>query len=93
VRVPSGEQAERRVRPAVALALAWVSQLAVELEIDAALLATRGDVNSLLAGEQSSRLATGWRAQLVGDPVRELAEGKAAIAFDGNGGLVLHHLS
>ena len=36
-----------------------------------------------------ARLADGWRAELVGEPVRRLVQGDAALAFDGKGGLVL----
>ena len=35
------------------------------------------------------RLAEGWRAEMVGDPIRRLVDGEAALAFDGAGGLVL----
>jgi ribonuclease D len=89
LRLPSVDELDRRMRPAVALAAAWVAQLAVDLHIDAALLATRADLHALLNGDSSSRLATGWREMLVGEPVRRLATGDAALAFDGKGGLVL----
>lgn len=80
---------DRRLRPAVALVAAWVSQLARELEIETSLVATRADIESLLAGDPSARLAVGWRAELVGERIRRLVDGEAALAFDGNGGLVL----
>ena len=87
--LPPAEDVDRRHRPAVALAAAWVAQLAFELEIDAALLATRSDLQALLRGDPEARLLQGWRAQMVGQPVRRLATGQAALAFDGRGGLVL----
>jgi len=34
-------------------------------------------------------LATGWRAELLGDNVRRLVEGRAGLTFDGKGGLRL----
>jgi ribonuclease D len=89
LRVPSVDELDRRMRPAVALAAAWVAQLAVDLDIDASLLATRADLHALLNDEPASRLSTGWREAVVGEPVRRLATGDAALAFDGKGGLVL----
>lgn len=89
LRVPSADELDRRMRPAVALAAAWVAQLAVDLHIDASLLATRADLHALLNKDPDARLARGWRNDLVGEPVRQLATGKAALAFDGRGGLEL----
>ena len=89
LRAPKPEEVDRHLRPAVALAAAWVSQLGREEAIDPALLATRSDLIALLRGDEDCRLATGWRAQLVGEPVRRLVAGQAALAFDGRGGLVL----
>jgi hypothetical protein len=34
-------------------------------------------------------MAHGWRHELVGEPVEELLSGRAALAFDGEGELVL----
>ena len=83
-RPPSEEQLERTLRPAVALVSAWVGQLAADLEIDAALLANRADVQAYLRHAPEARLATGWRHELVGQPVGRLVEGKAALAFHGD---------
>ena len=80
---------DRHLRPAVTLVSAWVSQLARDERIDTALLATRAHLVELLAGEPDARLATGWRAQLVGEGIRRLVDGRAALAFDGKGGLRL----
>ena len=79
----------RELRPAVALVSAWMSQLARDLRIDTSLLATRADLEALLRGDPDARLATGWRAEVVGEPIRQLVDGHAALAFDGRGGLVL----
>jgi ribonuclease D len=84
---------DRELRPAVGLVAAWVSQLARNLEIDAALLATRADLEGLLRGDEDARLAEGWRAEIVGEPVRRLVEGEAALAFNGKGELVLEERS
>lgn len=80
---------DRRLRPAVALVAAWVNQLAHELEIETSLVATRSDIESLLSGDPSARLIHGWRSEVVGEPIRRLVDGEAALAFDGRGGLVL----
>ena len=89
LRLPPAEEFDRRLRPAVALTSAWIAQLAADLEIDAALLATRSDLQEFLRGDAGARLANGWRHGLVGEPVRQLVDGRAALAFDGKGGLRL----
>lgn len=92
LRLPPETSVDRDRRPAVALAAAWVGQLAEDLGIDAGLLATRSELSDLLSG-RSSRLDDGWRADVVGRPVRALAGGAAALAFDGAGGLLLEERS
>lgn len=84
VRLPTMDEGERGQRAGVTLASAWVAQLGRDLGIDPALLATRADVVGFLRGSSSSRLANGWRAELVGEPVRKLVSGEAALAFDGD---------
>jgi ribonuclease D len=84
---------DRDLRPAVGLVAAWVSQLARNLEIDTALLATRADLEALLRGDDDARLAEGWRAEIVGEPVRRLVDGEAALAFNGKGELLLEERS
>lgn len=80
-------------RPAVALVAAWVAQLSRELDIDPALLGTRADIEALVRGDEDARLSLGWRADLAGEPIRRLMSGEAALAFDGDGGLVLEQRS
>lgn len=89
LRLPPTDDLDRTLRPAVTLVSAWMAQLAADLEIETSLLATRADLHSFLRGDHDARLALGWRNQLVGEPVRRLVEGRAALAFDGRGGLVL----
>jgi ribonuclease D len=84
---------ERDLRPAVGLVSAWVSQLARDEKIDSTLLATRADLEAFLRGDADARLAAGWRKGLVGEPVRRLVEGEAALAFAGDGELVLEERS
>lgn len=80
---------DRKLRPAVALVAAWINQLSRDLEIETSMVATRNDIEALLAGEPDARLVNGWRSDLVGEPIRRLVEGEAALAFDGRGNLVL----
>ena len=89
VQPPPIDEVDRDLRPAVALAAAWVAQLARDQRIDAALLATRGDLVAYLRSNGQSRLGRGWRAAMVGAPVAHLLRGDAALAFDGGGKLVL----
>lgn len=86
---PDGEELDRHLRPAVTLVSAWVSEVARQEKIDTALLATRNDLVSFLRGDAGARLATGWRRELLGDGIHRLVTGKAAITFDGKGGLYL----
>ncbi len=83
------EELDRKLRPAVTLVSAWVSELARREKVDTALLATRSDLVSFLRGDPDARLASGWRAELVGDDLGRLVAGTAALAFDGRGGLKL----
>ena len=89
VRIPEFEQNSSQNRAAVSLAASWVAQVGRDQAIDPALLATRSELTALLNGRPAGRLDSGWRRTLVGEPVRFLAAGKAAIAFDGRGGLVI----
>lgn len=88
LRLPKAEQLDKRLRPAVALATAWVAQLAKDEGIDAALLATRADIVAWLQG-RASKLGRGWRAGLVGEPLARLARGEVALAIDGAGNLLM----
>ncbi len=90
IRVPPVDDTDRTLRPAVTLASAWLAQLSQDLRIDNAVLATRGDLLALLRGDDDARLAQGWRAGLIGDRLRQLIDGRAALAFrPGSGDLVL----
>ena len=86
---PDGEELDRGLRPAVALVSAWVSEVARQERIDTALLATRADLVAFLRGDADARLAMGWRHGLLGDGIRRLVAGRAALTFDGRGGLRL----
>jgi ribonuclease D len=88
VQVPPSEGVDRSRRAAASLVSAWAAQRARDLDIDAAILATRSDIESLLMGD-GGRLATGWRHDVVGEPIRALAAGEASLAVDGQGRLRL----
>jgi ribonuclease D len=89
LRLAQAEPMRKELRPAVTLATAWVAQLSRDEEVDAALLATRTDVVDFLSGKPGARLGQGWRAGLVGAPLRRLASGEASLALDGHGRLLL----
>jgi len=86
---PDHDELDRRLRPAVTLVSAWVSEVARNEHIDTALLATRADLVAFLRGDADARLAQGWRAEVLGDDIKQIVEGHAALAFDGRGGLRL----
>jgi ribonuclease D len=80
--VPSGgDDIERDLRPAVTLISAWVSQVAKSEGVDTAMLATRADLVALLSGDPTARLASGWRAELLGDDIQALVSGNASLTF------------
>ena len=87
--LPTGPNVPAALQPAVPLVAAWVDQVARSAGIDRSLLATRSDIAALLAGDEGSRLATGWRSEVVGDGVRSLLAGDSALAFDAETGLCL----
>jgi len=74
---------DAEIRGAVGLLSSWVSQLARDLELDAGMLATRGDLEDLLRRQPTGRLTSGWRADLVGRQVGALLRGEASLVFDG----------
>jgi ribonuclease D len=94
VSLPRRDEVRRELRPAVGLVAAWLAQVGRELRIDPALLATRDELTAFLNGDPESRLASGWRHDLLGEPVRRLVAGEVALAVsDGAGGLVLEERS
>lgn len=84
-----GDDLERELRPAVTLISAWISQVAKSERIDTAMLATRADIVALLSGDPDARLRHGWRAELLGDGITRLLEGRAGLTFDRRVGLRL----
>ena len=84
----SHDPLEKRLRPAVTLVTAWIGELARTAEIDPMLVATNRDIVALLAGGES-RLAHGWRRDLVGRDIERLLKGESGLSFDGDGRLRL----
>jgi ribonuclease D len=84
LRLPEPDRIDRSLTPAVTVIGAWLAQRASELNLDPALLATRADLTQLLQG-QPSRLAEGWRDELVGEPVRRLLAGRTALVLTDGG--------
>jgi ribonuclease D len=93
LRLPPAQAFERPNRPVIALAGAYVGQRASELSIDPAILATRADLVAFFQDTPSGRLAAGWRCGLLGKMLKRLADGDAALAFDGADALVLEERS
>ncbi|WP_419944850.1 ribonuclease D [Candidatus Poriferisodalis sp.] len=86
---PTSPNVPASLQPAASLVAAWVDQVARSAGIDRGLLATRSDIAALLAGDEHSRLATGWRSEIAGDGIRSLLAGESALAFDAETGLCL----
>jgi hypothetical protein len=88
LRLPPAHELDQPNRAVTTLATAYVAQRAGDLELDAAILATRADLVDFMQDPSHGRLAGGWRNDLVGDGLRRLAKGKASLSFDGRGSLV-----
>jgi ribonuclease D len=84
LRLPEPERVDRSLAPAVAVIGAWLAQEASDLDLDPAVLATRADLTHLLQGNDS-RLASGWRAALVGEPLQRLLAGASVLALADGG--------
>ena len=85
----STDDLDRSLRPAITLISAWVSQIARDEKIDTAMLATKSDIVALLRDDPDARLASGWRANLLGQGIKDLVSGKAGLTFDPQGRLTL----
>lgn len=92
VRTPVERPVPAELRGAVPLLMSWVAQRARELDLDPAVLATRGDLEGFLRGDEDCRLATGWRAEALADDIHALLDGRAGLSFEKGVGLVLRHV-
>jgi len=86
---PRRHDSGRDVRAAVTLVSAWVAQMARASDLDPTLVGTRSDIEDLVRGADGARMTSGWRHEVVGGPVDDLLAGRASLAFDGRGGLLL----
>lgn len=77
------------LRGAVPLLTSWVSQRARQLDLDPAVLATRGDLEDYLRDDPDGRLAAGWRREALADDLDALLAGTAALSFAPGEGLVM----
>jgi ribonuclease D len=84
LRLPESDHIDRSLAPAVTVLGAWLSQRASELDLDPALLATRAELTQMLQ-DRPSRLANGWRTELVGEPLQRLLRGEAALVLRDGG--------
>jgi ribonuclease D len=84
LRLPESDKIDRSLAPAVTVLGAWLAQRASELDLDPSLLATRAELTQMLQS-RPSRLATGWRADLVGEPLQRLLRGEAALVLRDGG--------
>lgn len=82
---PEGEDLEKSMRPAVTLVGVWVAELARQSDLDPTLLGTRKDIIDLLAGNKDARLASGWRADILGRDIEMLIQGRMALTFRTSG--------
>ncbi len=89
---PEASEVSRELLPVVGLVRAWVSQVASDSSVAPSLLGTRADIAALLRGDPGARLVRGWRSDMVGEPIRRLVEGEAALSFE-RGKLVLEERS
>ena len=80
------------LRPAVTLIAAWMSQYADDMDLDPAMLGSRNDIEEFVRSGES-RLAHGWRHDLAGSAIRSLLAGDAAVAFDGDGRVIVEKRS
>jgi ribonuclease D len=89
LRLPPDTDLPSQLQPLATLLAAWVAQQSRDLLIDPSLVATRSDIEAFLRGVPDNRLQSGWRAELIGSSAGQIVAGKAAVAFDGEGKLVL----
>jgi ribonuclease D len=90
---PEPLKRDSREAPLVALAQALVRHRALEARVAVELIATQAELVALVASVRRGadatnlRVTSGWRAELVGDELRELLSGRRRLAVDGDGQL------
>lgn len=81
VHKPPTPPAQQANGAAVALALAWLSQVAKAESIDPSMLATRADVSDFV-GRGAGRLSEGWRRHIAGAELDALLSGDRVVRFE-----------
>lgn len=89
VRIQVSKPVPGELRGAVPLLMSWVSQRARQLDLDPAVLATRGDLEDYLREDPDGRLSSGWRREALADEIDALLGGRAALSFSPGEGLVM----
>lgn len=89
VRVRTSTPVPGELRGAIPLLMSWVSQRARQLDLDPAVLATRGDLEDYLRNDPEGRLSSGWRREAMAEDVDALLAGRAALSFSPGEGLVM----
>lgn len=89
---PEDRPVPAELRGAIPLLMSWVAQRARELDLDPAVLATRGDLEAFLRGDDDNRLAKGWRSEALAADIDALLDGRAGLSFAKGEGLVLRSL-
>jgi ribonuclease D len=89
LRLPPRSSPETAPRQAVALCGAWIQERAEELGLDAAMLATREDLEAFVRQEGDCRLRGGWRWEVVGRELAAILSGDVALAVRAGSRLAL----
>ena len=84
-----GQQKSNDLKGAVVLISALVNQLARDCRLDPTLLGTRNDIEALISGMENAQMAIGWRAEVVGDVVKDLLAGRISLSFDSDAGILM----
>ncbi len=81
-------------KPLIGLAMTYVAQKAIELDIDQPMLATKEDLTVFYqSGSDGGLIANSWRFSLIGEQLQSLSRGEVALAFDGEGSVILEQRS
>ncbi len=85
----SNKQLDPNLKGAVALISTVLTQIARNEDLDPTLLSTRSDLEAFIGAQGDSRLSTGWRYEMAGEPIKQLLEGSMSVAFEPDSGLTL----
>lgn len=83
-RLPSWQRSTPQQDALVDLCMAYLKQLALKNNISPGILCNRKDMEKLVVGDDTASIMQGWRKQLVGEPLKELLEGRYALSVKDN---------